>query len=600
MSDKAFVLCPGCSKTFQVSPKTIGKRMKCPSCDTSFTAVRFDAEPDPTDDLPGPRSRRLLIGSGVAAVLAFSLIGAGMIAMQLRGPKMSQESSAVTSRPKSDIADLVERIEPAVILLRVKGTEGDCLGSGFVVNPNGIAVTNYHVVEGATDCVATFVDGHEEKVNGCLFHDKDLDIAIIQLDHQRTYASITLATELPRKGEMTLAFGAPNGLEFTTTQGIVSAIREEGRTLIQTSTPISSGNSGGPLVDSAGKVVGVNTFTLKSGQNLNFAVSALEVAKCLEKLAKAPGPFPTGSSPAAMKPVATLSPQAQAFIQAAKDEMAVREKSLSEMASKLDSLRAEVNARIIAIDKKGEADARSRLFKHIDSINEVASKPLSLPRLSPNRLREGDVGIFDAVFIDVIQVISKDEGVCLASSGRSTFKLHNIDLTNIIDSAHVRLSPQLIFLVKGTETYRTVAGSTNTVFVVTAVGDLSDLHASLEKFKITDPTIPALTESELAQQKANQAEKDRQEMEIAQAKAKVIAEAVEEHRKKREAEQNAKLQKEQEQKEAKAAAKLALAKTFLEKKDTAAAKKWCQQVQREFPGTAAATEAAALLETLSK
>lgn len=187
------------------------------------------------------------------------------------------------------LPDLVERTDPSIVRINVKSPRGDSLGSGFVVSDSGTVVTNYHVIEGGQTVTAQFEDGRECSVIGFRLCDEKRDIAIVQLDPSGApFRPIRLAQSLPRKGEEVAAFGAPLGLSFTATKGTISNIRSGqemgmvGSQYVQTDTPISPGNSGGPLVSMEGEVIGMNTFQLREGQNLNFAVSVIDIREVLK------------------------------------------------------------------------------------------------------------------------------------------------------------------------------------------------------------------------------------------------------------------------------------------------------------------------------
>lgn len=186
------------------------------------------------------------------------------------------------------LPDLVEKTDPSVVRINVKSPRGDSLGSGFVVSTTGTVVTNYHVIEGGQTVTAQFEDGRTCGVLGFKLFDEERDIAIIQLDMTGApFVPMQLAKSLPRKGVEVAAFGAPLGLSFTATKGTISNIRAgselgmAGAQYIQTDTPISPGNSGGPLVSMEGEVIGMNTFQMAKGQNLNFAVSVDDIREVL-------------------------------------------------------------------------------------------------------------------------------------------------------------------------------------------------------------------------------------------------------------------------------------------------------------------------------
>lgn len=189
------------------------------------------------------------------------------------------------------LTDLIEQVEPAVVRIDVQTDRGDAVGSGFVVDPKGIIVTNHHVMAGANAGEVTFANKKTANILGTLYLDAKRDIAVAQIEGD-SYPALPLATELPRKGTGVAAFGAPLGLSFSATEGVVSAVRKADElkdyidnragTWVQTSAPISPGNSGGPLVNYHGEVVGANTLTFVAMQNLNFAISSIDIADAVK------------------------------------------------------------------------------------------------------------------------------------------------------------------------------------------------------------------------------------------------------------------------------------------------------------------------------
>lgn len=200
-------------------------------------------------------------------------------------------STTAWAADTGNLADLLEKIYPSVVRIDVMMGDKHALGSGYVLTEEGIVATNFHVMQGATEATAVFKNGDKAKVEGTLLLDEKRDIAILKIDKQGL-TPLPLADKLPREGDSVAAFGAPLGLSFSASQGIVSAIRD-GKELdeenpypgkwIQTTAPISQGNSGGPLVNMEGQMVAMNTMVSVIGQNLNFAISSLEVADALKK-----------------------------------------------------------------------------------------------------------------------------------------------------------------------------------------------------------------------------------------------------------------------------------------------------------------------------
>jgi len=167
--------------------------------------------------------------------------------------------------------ELFDLASPAVVLIEVYDQEGHKrgLGSGFVASSDGSAITNYHVIRGAYKATAKFGDGTFAPVSGVVAYDPDHDVAVIRVQAASPPTLQLGSAEDLRVGDHVVAIGSPLGLQNTISEGIVSGLRGN---VIQMSAPISRGSSGGPVLDSTGKVVGVSVATVTAGQNLNFAV----------------------------------------------------------------------------------------------------------------------------------------------------------------------------------------------------------------------------------------------------------------------------------------------------------------------------------------
>ena len=191
----------------------------------------------------------------------------------------------------STVAGVVKSIAQAVVHVKVvkqlqnartkKIVENPGSGSGFIISSDGYIVTNNHVVEDAISIKAGFADGLE--LNATLIGtDSSTDIAVLKVYDGDLKALLFANSDLLEAGQIAIAIGNPMGLQHTVTAGVVSAL---GRTLranngrliddvIQTDAALNPGNSGGPLVNSAGKVIGVNTAVVSAAQGLCFAVSS--------------------------------------------------------------------------------------------------------------------------------------------------------------------------------------------------------------------------------------------------------------------------------------------------------------------------------------
>lgn len=190
--------------------------------------------------------------------------------------------TTVTCAQEASLPTLVKRVKPAVVAIATYDTNGEALmtGSGFFLNP-GQVVTNLHVVRGAARAEIKTLDGKPKvyQVSGTLAVDEEGDLALlsVEMPTQPTRSS-ELATELPDEGEPIFVIGNPLKLEGSVSDGIVSAVREVPNSyrIIQITAPISHGNSGSPVFNLRGQVLGVVTVKVTNGQNINLA---LEVAR---------------------------------------------------------------------------------------------------------------------------------------------------------------------------------------------------------------------------------------------------------------------------------------------------------------------------------
>ena len=152
------------------------------------------------------------------------------------------------------------------------------LGSGFFISEDGLLLTNYHVIEEARAYQVTTSDGTVYDVTRVVAYDIDKDIAILKVNTKgKKMPYLEIAPELPAVGDAVYAIGSSLGLTGTFSSGIVSYVNRTVKGIpnvnfIQTTTPISSGNSGGPLVNDKGYVIGINSASYTEGQNLNLAV----------------------------------------------------------------------------------------------------------------------------------------------------------------------------------------------------------------------------------------------------------------------------------------------------------------------------------------
>lgn len=159
------------------------------------------------------------------------------------------------------------------------------VGSGFVVRQDGVVLTNYHVIENAQAVKVKLPDGREFRAQGLLGNDPELDVAVLKIEATGLPTLALGDSEQVKVGQRILTFWNPLGVfEYTVSDGIISAIRLDDdlkakmKKLLQITALVSQGNSGGPLLDMSGLVIGITFAAIEIGQNLNFAIP-INVAK---------------------------------------------------------------------------------------------------------------------------------------------------------------------------------------------------------------------------------------------------------------------------------------------------------------------------------
>jgi S1-C subfamily serine protease len=259
--------------------------------------VSFPEPPIRPDATPATPGRTASAAKPLAALTAAALLG-GSVALGgawalgtfddadtiVAATPITQSSTASGTRGTSiDVGEIYRHSGPGVVQI-TSTSQGDsgtdafgnaqpgqaqqALGSGFVIDKEGHIVTNYHVVEGASDIDVSFSNRETVKAT-VVGTDPSTDLALLQVEvDAQGLTPLSLAdSDAVEVGDPVVAIGNPFGLERTVTSGIVSALQRQVRApnnftidhVIQTDAPINSGNSGGPLIDAAGRVIGVNS-----------------------------------------------------------------------------------------------------------------------------------------------------------------------------------------------------------------------------------------------------------------------------------------------------------------------------------------------------
>jgi serine protease Do len=205
------------------------------------------------------------------------------------------------------VQTVAEEVMPSVVGVRTiekvqmfrRGSyEVEGVGTGIIVSSDGLILTNQHVVSGNPSSITvTLIDGTQYEAN-ILYADESMDLAVIQIDAEGLTAAALGDSDDLSVGEVAIAIGNPLGLKYerSVTAGIVSALDRSimidestgqiAENLIQTDAAINSGNSGGPLLNASGKVIGINTYKLSEGEGMGFAIPINAAIPIIEQIVK--------------------------------------------------------------------------------------------------------------------------------------------------------------------------------------------------------------------------------------------------------------------------------------------------------------------------
>jgi S1-C subfamily serine protease len=197
---------------------------------------------------------------------------------------IGKEFDELKASVSSDFSGIFEKAVESVMTIRTNTGQG----TGFVVANNGYIITNYHVIENANSASVYSYDGKAHPVS-IIGYNPTMDIALLKINTDYPSLKIADSDEIT-PAEKVIAIGNPYGLSFSVSEGVISAIHRIGpnglNVYIQTTAELNSGNSGGPLINKKGEVIGMNNFKLSEGEGLGFALESNYIKSVANEIAQ--------------------------------------------------------------------------------------------------------------------------------------------------------------------------------------------------------------------------------------------------------------------------------------------------------------------------
>lgn len=217
-----------------------------------------------------------------------SNLTAGLANTQTLQSDLSKQVGSIQAGTSSDFSDIISSASKAVVSIKTDVAQG----TGFIIasdNSGSYVVTNAHVLSGASYANAIMSDGTKE-IMYLVGYNSTLDIALLKINLSSDYLQFRDSNDV-KVGEKVIAIGNPLGLGFSVTEGIVSGINRNGGNYqlpyyIQTDASLNPGNSGGPLIGTDGKVIGINNFKARSAENIGFALESNYIREGINQIAQ--------------------------------------------------------------------------------------------------------------------------------------------------------------------------------------------------------------------------------------------------------------------------------------------------------------------------
>jgi len=194
-----------------------------------------------------------------------------------------EELGEIKASASADFSGIIETEIQGVVTIRTDISQG----TGFIIKDTGYVVTNYHVIQGAKSAGVFTFDNEQHRVS-LVGYNSNMDIALLKIEGDFHALDLGDSDDV-RIGEKVLAIGNPLGLSFTATEGIISALDREGINELpyyfQTDVPLNPGNSGGPLLNTKGEVIGINNFKVQGAENIGFALEINYAIEAVNEIA---------------------------------------------------------------------------------------------------------------------------------------------------------------------------------------------------------------------------------------------------------------------------------------------------------------------------
>jgi S1-C subfamily serine protease len=198
---------------------------------------------------------------------------------------LDNEMTKLKASTSADFSAIIEKTIKSVVTIKTDVAQG----SGFIIASGGYVVTNAHVMSGANAATIITYDGKTHRVSK-IGENTNMDIILLKID-DTSYSPLVLEDSSNLQiGQKVIAIGNPLGLQFSVSEGIVSAIDREGDNkvngYIQTDAALNAGNSGGPLIDTSGKVIGINNFKISDSENIGFALESKYIKSVVNEISQ--------------------------------------------------------------------------------------------------------------------------------------------------------------------------------------------------------------------------------------------------------------------------------------------------------------------------